>query len=103
MVETYNPSNRRLKLVKENDSNPEPLLQEVANLTSSLIKEVRDKKLSDSEIDIVMALINVSIQSLYIITDDEYETVALVSKISLFVTRISHLIKDAQYLENGKH
>ena len=72
----------------------EPIDESVAILISKLIKEIRNQNIAENEMEIVMAILNIMIQRHLSITRDDYETVGMISKLTLLVSKYNMLTRD---------
>ena len=72
----------------------EPIDETVAILISKLIKEIRNQNIAENEMEIVMAILNIMIQRHLSITRDDYETVGMISKLTLLVSKYNMLTRD---------
>tara|TARA_B100001057_G_scaffold500034_1_gene613107 strand:- start:1536 stop:1799 length:264 start_codon:yes stop_codon:yes gene_type:complete len=72
----------------------EPIDETVAILISKLIKEIRNQNIAENEMEIVMAILNIMIQRHLSITRDDYETVGMISKLTLLVSKYNMLMRD---------
>tara|TARA_S200000501_G_C20834718_1_gene748830 strand:+ start:1817 stop:2089 length:273 start_codon:yes stop_codon:yes gene_type:complete len=81
----------------------EPLLEEVVKMTNFTIEELRKKKLAEDDMEILLAMLNITIQKHLLATADEYETVAMVSKVALFACKLCYLVKEEQTLCDQRH
>lgn len=72
----------------------EPIDETVAILISKLIKEIRNQNIAENEMEIVMAILNIMIQRHLSITRDDYETVGMISKLTLLVSKYNMLTRE---------